>query len=52
MLEALVSVHTKGDPMIPLWWTTKSLRNLEKGLVRKGSGLANSMTTLMLGENS
>jgi hypothetical protein len=36
MLEELVSAHTKGDPMIPLLWTNKSLRNLEKGLTGKG----------------
>ena len=36
MLEELVSAHTKGDPMIPLMWTNKSLRNLEKGLTGKG----------------
>ena len=30
-LEGLVSAHTKGDPMVPLLWTNKSLRTLEKG---------------------
>jgi hypothetical protein len=36
MLEELVSAHTKGDPMITLLWTSKSLRNLEKGLAERG----------------
>lgn len=35
-LEAMVSAHTKGDPMSTLLWTNKSLRNLEKGLAQKG----------------
>ena len=35
-LEDLVSAHTKGDPMVTLLWTNKSLRNLEKGLIKKG----------------
>jgi DNA-binding transcriptional regulator GbsR (MarR family) len=36
MLEELVSAHTKGDPMMTLLWTNKSLRNLEKELAEKG----------------
>ena len=35
-LENLVRAHTKGDPMCPLLWTNKSLRNLEKGLKEEG----------------
>ena len=35
-LGELVSAHTKGDPMVTLLWTNKSLRNLEKELVKKG----------------
>jgi hypothetical protein len=35
-LEELVSVHTKGDPMVALLWTNKSLRSLEKGLIERG----------------
>jgi hypothetical protein len=31
-LEALVSPDTRGDPMSPLRWTTKSLAKLSKGL--------------------
>jgi hypothetical protein len=35
-LEELVSPHTKGGPMTTLLWTNKSLRNLSKGLEKKG----------------
>ena len=31
-LEGLVSAHTKGDPMVPLLWTNKSLRTLERDI--------------------
>jgi transposase len=35
-LENLINAHTKGDPMTPLLWTSKSVRNLEKVLKDKG----------------
>jgi transposase len=35
-LEAIVNPHTRGDPMNPLLWTNKSLRNLEAALKAKG----------------
>ena len=35
-LEGLLEGHTKGDPMKPLIWTSKSARNLEKALKDKG----------------
>jgi len=35
-LEAIVNPHTRGDPMNPLLWTNKSLRNLETALKEKG----------------
>jgi len=35
-LEELVSPETRGDPCSPLRWTTKSLRQLCKGLAAKG----------------
>lgn len=31
-LEAIVSAHTRGDPMNPLLWTSKSLRNIAETL--------------------
>ena len=34
-LESLVNPHTRGDPMNPLLWTNKSLRNLEEALKEK-----------------
>lgn len=35
-LEAIVNPHTRGDPMKVLLWTSRSLRNIEKGLKEKG----------------
>lgn len=35
-VEFIVSAHTRGDPMNPLLWTSKSLRNIEKSLKDKG----------------
>lgn len=36
IVEQLVSPHSRGDPMNPLIWTSKSLRKLEKELKDKG----------------
>jgi DDE family transposase len=35
-LKSLVEPSTRGDPMQPLLWTSRSLRNLVKGLAKKG----------------
>jgi hypothetical protein len=35
-LEALVSPYTRGDPMLPLRWTTKSLAHLTRALQDQG----------------
>jgi transposase len=35
-LEKLLDGHTKGDPMIQLIWTSKSLRNLQQALKERG----------------
>jgi Rhodopirellula transposase DDE domain len=35
-LKSLVEPMTRGDPMQPLLWTTRSLRNLVNGLAKKG----------------
>src|SRR5215469_2929253 len=35
-LKSLVEPATRGDPMQPLLWTTRSLRNLTKELAGKG----------------
>jgi hypothetical protein len=37
-LKALVEPVTRGDPMRPLLWTCRSLRNLVKELANKGLG--------------
>ena len=35
-LEVIVNPYTRGDPMHPLLWTSKSLRNIEEVLKNKG----------------
>jgi transposase len=35
-IEKLIEGHTKGDPMNPLMWTSKSVRHLETTLKEKG----------------
>jgi hypothetical protein len=35
-LNSIVKPHTMGDPMNPLLWTSKSLRNIERGLKEQG----------------
>jgi hypothetical protein len=35
-LEALLAPYTKGDPMNPLLWSSRSMRNLEASLTEKG----------------
>jgi len=47
-LEQMVSAHTKGDPMSPLLWTNKSLRNLEKGLKANGFQVSYRVVGVML----
>lgn len=39
-IEAIVNPHTRGDPMNPLLWTNKSLRNIEEALNEKGFRLS------------
>ena len=34
-IEAIVCAHTRGDPMNPLLWTSKSLRQIEHALKKK-----------------
>jgi transposase len=43
-VEAIVDPHTRGDPMHPLLWTTKSLRHIEE--VLKGKGFKVSHVTV------
>jgi transposase len=35
-IEELLEPHTKGDPMNPLRWSSKSMRSIEKVLIEKG----------------
>jgi hypothetical protein len=47
-LDALVSPETRGDPMSPLWWTTKSLASLTKGLYAKGFAVSKKTVARLL----
>ena len=48
-LESLVSPHTRGNPMNPLLWTTKSLRKLESELRVMGHAVSYfTVRTLLL----
>ena len=50
-LEALVEPETRGDPMSPLKWTTKSTRNLSEALAGRGHQVsASTVATLLNGE--
>ena len=49
-LENLISAYTKGDPMSPLMWTSKSIRNLERELKNKGYRISSvTVATLLKG---
>jgi hypothetical protein len=47
-LDALVSPETRGDPMSPLRWTTKSLAQLTKGLYAKGFTISKKTVARLL----
>ena len=47
-LKALVAASTRGDPMSPLLWTTRSLRNLVKELTRKGHKVSRTLVGELL----
>ena len=50
-LEALVEPETRGDPMSPLKWTTKSTRNLAEALAGRGHQVsASTVATMLTGE--
>ena len=50
-MEALVEPETRGDPMSPLKWTTKSTRNLSEALAGRGHQVsASTVATLLTGE--
>ena len=47
-LKALVDPETRGDPMSPLVWTTKSTRNLAGALTRMGHAVSDRTVARML----
>jgi hypothetical protein len=47
-LRALLDPVTRGDPMAPLLWTAKSLRNLVKGLEQDGHRISHETVAVML----
>jgi transposase len=49
-LEELLEGHTKGDPMTPLIWTSKSVRHLEKTLKERGYRVSYVTVSSMLKE--
>jgi transposase len=49
-LEALVEPTTRGDPVSPLRWTCKSLRNLAAALVEKGHKISYPVVGRLLHE--
>lgn len=49
-LEEILECHTKGDPMKPLIWTSKSARNLEKTLKSQGYQVSHGTILRLLRE--
>ena len=49
-LEKLIEGHTKGDPTIPLIWTSKSVRHLEKALKERGFNVSYVTVSSLLKE--
>ncbi len=49
-LKALVEPTTRGDPMTPLLWTAKSLRNLAAGLKEAGHSVCHNVVAGLLRE--
>ena len=47
-LEKLLEPYTKGDPMNPLKWTSKSLRALEDALAQRGYTVSDTVIAEML----
>ncbi len=47
-LKSLVEPATRGDPMQPLLWTTRSLRNLVNGLTNKGHKVCPTVVSNLL----
>jgi transposase len=47
-LETLLEPYTKGDPMNPLKWSSKSMRRIEKALEEKGYKISDTTIAEML----
>jgi len=50
ILEKIVSPHTMGDPMKPLLWTNKSLRNISDELKNLGYNISHKLVGVILKE--
>lgn len=50
-IEKIVSPYTMGDPMKPLQWTSKSLRNIAKVLEEKGQKISHRLVGDILKNN-
>lgn len=50
VIEEIVSPHTLGDPMKPLQWTSKSLRNIEAVVKERGYNISHKLVGDILKE--
>jgi len=48
VIEEIVSPHTMGDPMKPLLWTSKSLRNIAEAAKNKGYNISHKLAGVIL----
>lgn len=48
VIEEIVSPHTMGDPMKPLLWTNKSLRNIAEAAKNKGCSISHKLVGVIL----
>jgi len=50
IVEEIVNPHTMGDPMKPLLWTSKSLRNIAEAATKKGYKISHKLAGIILKE--
>ena len=48
VIEDIVNPHTMGDPMKPLLWTSKSLRNIAEAAKNKGCNISHKLAGVIL----
>jgi len=48
LIEDIVSPHTMGDPMSPLLWTSKSLRNIAEAAKNMGCNISHKLVGVIL----